>query len=241
MSVGGTRCRVFSQPLYTFDASRALTAFIRARKVQDMGRAGLGQVVIIEGERNGRRRPDSLGRLKQAARKLFVERGYDATRPQDVAREAGLGHGTFYLHFTDKRSCFLGFIEDTRHELDEQLQARLMPDANLEQRVAAMLGAIYDFADSHPGVLRAAMTDGRVIDADGAEGKPLLTLWGSDWAETLRGSAKDGEPDFDADIIGQAIAGALVQASRESHRLGRSREELVKSLTRFLTRALRPD
>ena len=31
------------------------------------------------------------------------------------------------------------------------------------------------------------------------------------------------------------------QASRESHRSGRSREELVKNLTAFLTRALKPN
>ena len=36
-----------------------------------------GQVVAIQSERNGRRKPESLARLKQAARKLFVERGYD--------------------------------------------------------------------------------------------------------------------------------------------------------------------
>jgi AcrR family transcriptional regulator len=48
--------------------------------------------------------------LKFSARKLFVERGYHATRPQDIAREAGLGHGTFYLHYRDKRACFHAFI-----------------------------------------------------------------------------------------------------------------------------------
>jgi AcrR family transcriptional regulator len=205
-----------------------------------MGRAVLGQVVSIEGEHTGRRQPDSLGRLKQAARKLFVERGYDSTRPQDVAREAKLGHGTFYLHFSDKRACFLSFVADARQELDEQLQARLLPAASLEQRIAAILNAIFDYSDSNPGLLRAAMTDGRIIDAEEVEATPLLTLWGIDWAEMLRAS-KDGELEYDADLIGQAIAGALVQASRESHRLGRSRDELVKSLTRFLIRALRPD
>jgi hypothetical protein len=119
------------------------------------------------------------------------------------------------------------------------VRARRQPEASLEQRIAATLTAIYEYAGSHPGVLRAAMTDGRVIDAEGVETQSLLMTWGTDWAELLReGNAVNG---YDADIIGQAIAGALHQASRESHRSGRSREELVKNLTAFLTRALRPD
>ena len=68
--------------------------------------------------RRTRRKPESLSKIKSAARKLFVERGYDATRPQDIAREAGLGHGTFYLHYPDKRACFLAFVEEAREEMD---------------------------------------------------------------------------------------------------------------------------
>ncbi|HTC83300.1 MAG TPA: TetR/AcrR family transcriptional regulator [Rhizomicrobium sp.] len=202
-----------------------------------------GQVVAIERERGGRRKPESLARLKQAARKLFVERGYDATRPQDIARAAGLGHGTFYLHYPDKRACFLAFVEDARQELDQQVRARRVPGAGLKQHIAATLTAIYDYADSHPGVMRAAMTDGRVIDADGVESQPLLMQWGIEWAEMLREAAQDGvvTSSYDADVIGQAIAGALHQASRESHGLGCSRGELVNNLTAFLTRALKPD
>ena len=200
-----------------------------------------GQVFVIESERNGRRKPESLARLKQAARKLFVERGYDATRPQDIAREAGLGHGTFYLHYPDKRACFLSFVEDARLELDDHVRARRALSASLEQRIASTLTAIYEYADSHPGVLRAAMTDARVIDANGGEAQPLLMQWGAEWAEMVRGVARNGSTPYDADIIGQAIAGALHQASRESHRSGRSRDELVENLTVFLTRALKPD
>src|SRR5579859_5926482 len=178
MSDGGTRCRVFSQRLYTFGACRTLTAFIRARKVQHMGRVVLGQVVIINGEQNGRRRPDSLARLKQAARKLFVERGYDATRPQDIAREAGLGHGTFYLHYPDKRACFLAFVEDAREELHEFMIARQPAEKTLENTIAANLKGIYEYSAEHPGVLAAAMTDELVIDAEGAQATPLLVRWG---------------------------------------------------------------
>ena len=201
------------------------------------------QAISIESARGGRRKPESLARLKLAARKLFVERGYDATRPQDIAREAGLGHGTFYLHYPDKRACFFSFVADARQELDDHVQARRVPGASLEQRIATSLTAIYEYADSHPGVLRAAMTDQMVIDAEGVEARPLLMQWGMEWAEMVRESARDGGAcsSYDADIIGQAIVGALHQASRECHRAGGCREALVKNLTCFLTRALKPD
>src|SRR5579871_1845751 len=80
-----------------------------------------------------RRKAESLPRIKTAARKLFVERGYHATRPQDIAREAGLGHGTFYLYYPDKRACFLAFVDDARRELDVHLSAVRIPGQSLEQ------------------------------------------------------------------------------------------------------------
>ena len=121
--------------------------------------------------------------------------------------------------------------------------ARRMPGANLEQTIATTLTAIYEYADSHPGVMRAAMADERMIDAEGVEARPLLIQWGEEWAQMVRGFARSGSAcsSYDADIIGQAIAGALHQASRESHRSARSREALVKNLTAFLSRALKPD
>jgi AcrR family transcriptional regulator len=201
----------------------------------------MGQVGIsLEGRR---RKPESLARLKQAARKLFVERGYDATRPQDIAREAGLGHGTFYLHYPDKRACFLSFVEDARQELDAHVRARRQPGGTLEGRIATMLNAMYDYADSHPGVLRAALTDECVIDAEGVSARPLVMQWGDEWAEMIREAVAEGKASasFNVEIIGQAIVGALHQTGREAHRSARCREELVKNLTWFLTRALRPD
>ena len=189
-----------------------------------------------------RRKPESLARLKAAARKLFVERGYHATRPQDIAREAGLGHGTFYLHFPDKRACFLAFVEDARDELDAFVQARVPADAPLEVLIASTLNAMYDYAQTNPGVLGAAMTDEAVIDAEGVQATPLLQRWGADWAQAVRDIAKEGRAaaDYDADVVGQAIVGAIHQAASEGFRLGRDRETIVRNLSRFLVRALQP-
>ena len=190
-----------------------------------------------------KKRPDSLTRLKAAARKLFVERGYHATRPQDIAREAGLGHGTFYLHYPDKRACFLAFVEDARQELNAHLTSARAAENTLQEQIAATLNAIYDYSDSHPGVLRAAMTDEMVIDAEGAQAVPLLVRWGEEWSALVQAAMENGQAcsSYDAEIIGQAIVGALHQTGREASRGQLCRMQLVDNLTKFLTRALKSD
>jgi len=197
---------------------------------------------LADEPRVSRRKPESLSKIKKAARRLFAERGYHATRPQDIAREAGLGHGTFYLHFPDKKACFLAFVEEARGELDAFVRARVAAQTSFEELIAGTLHAIYDYTESHPGVLNAAMTDEAVIDAEGAQAVPLVQRWGADWAGIVRvAAAHDGVSGvFDADIVGQAIVGAIHQAAAEGHRMGRSPQSVVTNLTRFLARALRP-
>ena len=189
-----------------------------------------------------RRKPESLAKIKRAARKLFVERGYHATRPQDIAREAGLGHGTFYLHYPDKKACFLAFVDDAREELHEFMIARQPAEKTLENTIAANLKGIYEYSAEHPGVLAAAMTDELVIDAEGAQATPLLVRWGFDWAEVVREAMRNGEAckSYDPEIVGQAILGAIHQVASEGARSQRLREEVLDNLTRFLVRALRP-
>src|SRR5271166_4600727 len=97
---------------------------------------------VLNEVRSPRRKPERLERLKKAARKLFVERGYHATRPQDIAREAGLGHGTFYLHYEDKRACFMSFVEDARAELHGYIRGRIGAGRSLEDTIGTTLNAI---------------------------------------------------------------------------------------------------
>lgn len=191
--------------------------------------------------RISRRRPESLDKIKKAARKLFIERGYDATRPQDIAREAGLGHGTFYLHYEDKRACFLAFVEDARVEFYEFMRERVGRSGSIEEIIERTLKAIYEYSDQNPGVLAAAMADEGLIDADGPRGGSLLQQWGRDWAQTISEGVKENRiaDVYDADILGQAVVGAIHQCRLAGDRVRYPREKVISNLARFLARALK--
>ncbi len=60
-------------------------------------------------ERRKEARPQEL---LAAALDLFVERGYSATRLDDVAARAGVSKGTLYLYFTNKEELFKAVVRE---------------------------------------------------------------------------------------------------------------------------------
>ncbi len=57
-----------------------------------------------------RRKEARPGELLDAALDLFVERGYAATRLDDVAARAGVSKGTLYLYYTGKEDLFKAVV-----------------------------------------------------------------------------------------------------------------------------------
>lgn len=195
--------------------------------------------VRAQRRRADRRKAESRQRLLAAARLLFTERGYHATRPQDVARAADVGHGTFYLHFADKQACFLAFAEQARTELERFVGERLAGIDGVEPQLRALLEALIDYAAQNPGVLKAAMTDVSVIASDGPAGVSLVDRWAAEWASRIRAGARVGAiyADYDAEVAGHAILG-LIRGAAACGR--RRRAELIDTVARFLARALVP-
>ena len=64
--------------------------------------------------RKQRRAPDQRpGEILDAALALFVEKGFAATRLDDVAARAGLSKAAIYLYFKDKTALFQGVVRQT--------------------------------------------------------------------------------------------------------------------------------
>ena len=58
-----------------------------------------------------RRKASRPGEILDAALETFVERGYAATRIEEIARRAGVSKGTMYLYFRNKEALFRAVVD----------------------------------------------------------------------------------------------------------------------------------
>jgi len=191
-------------------------------------------------DRRERRKAETRRRLLDAARRLFVERGYDATRPQDVARAADVGAGTFYLHFADKRDAFRAFTEEAAEELMAVTRDASRGARGFGERLRRSLAALLAYSDSHPGLLTAAFADAAVIAAGLPRGAGLRERMAASLAQSLREGMVRGElhRDYDPDVLAHGITGLVREALGRGVQRGMERDALVDEITRFCSRAL---
>ncbi|NML72584.1 helix-turn-helix transcriptional regulator [Rhizobium sp. S-51] len=95
-----------------------------------------------------RRRRDPEERRAEilaAAFALFSERGFAATRIEDVAARAGIAKGTVYLHFPDKEALFTSLASG----MASPLLARMAEMANNDRiPPKSVIAGLYAMADS---------------------------------------------------------------------------------------------
>lgn len=183
-----------------------------------------------------RRRIDTRRRLVRAARRLFVERGFHATRPQDIAREAGVATGTFYLHFANKGAAFLAFAEQVQQQLVGEYEANLLGIVGLRDRLSVILRTLADFSARYPGVLAVAFSDPVTIAPDEPRAWQMYDRLGELVRVALGGDrAVEG---FDLALVSHALCGFVGSASVYAARRGVPLETLVGNVVGFIERAL---
>lgn len=63
--------------------------------------------------KRARRKEARPGELLAAALDLFVEKGFAATRAEEVAKRAGVSKGTLFLYFSSKEELFKAVVRDS--------------------------------------------------------------------------------------------------------------------------------
>jgi TetR/AcrR family transcriptional regulator len=91
--------------------------------------------------RHARRKEARPGELLEAALDLFVEKGFAATKAEEVARRAGVSKGTLFLYFASKEELFKAVVRE-----------------NIAGRFVEWNAEFEAFKGSTPDMLRYAMT-----------------------------------------------------------------------------------
>ena len=177
----------------------------------------------------------SLPRLREAARRLFVERGYHETRPQDIARAAGVANGTFYLHFVDKQQAFLDFAEQAQNELLVLIGERLQSVDDSRERWRTFCRALLEFSDSHPGVLQAAFIDPVFIAPKDDDAWRMYDRLG----HLVEAALSEVDTGYNVELISHGLCGFLRHAMIYASRRDLDREQLLDDISLFIDRGLR--
>ncbi len=94
-------------------------------------------------------------KIKEAATAVFVERGYDGARMQEIADRAGANKAMIYYYFRSKDELFEAIFSETFATLFEMF-AKLfdVPAFNPQQLVPQLVHIHLDFLQAHPHLPR---------------------------------------------------------------------------------------
>jgi AcrR family transcriptional regulator len=96
--------------------------------------------------------------IVEAAGRLFGERGYDATRLDDIAHAAGVTKPILYRHFGSKRALYLALLERHRDDLGSFVRPAPV-DGTTEEQLRAILTGWLAYVEEHSYAWRILFRD----------------------------------------------------------------------------------
>lgn len=147
--------------------------------------------------------------ILETAEALFAERGFEATRLEDVAERVGIRRASIVYYFKDKRELYEAVLHDLFSELLAGVQAALEAPGPLLERADQAIVAWVETIARRPSLPRLLLRE--VLDARGTA--PVLRAHTEPFFELVRRvlarSAGDSlVAEIDAAHVTSAIAGA---------------------------------
>lgn len=176
--------------------------------------------------------------LLEAARALFVSKGYGDTSTPEIALAAGITRGALYHHFADKRDLFRQVLAREAMAVAADIEAatpeRLSPREALLQGSEAYLNAM-----TVPGRTRLLLVDGPAV-LGMAE---IMAIDDANAAHSLRQGltrAGMGRGEVSVDALSQLLSAAFDRAALEID-AGADAKEVRAAMRWLVEQALGPD
>jgi len=168
--------------------------------------------------RRERRKEARPAEIIEAALALFIERGFGATRIEDVARRAGVAKGTLFVYFPTKEDLFRAVAQTMLStNLAQIQQAAADLDRPMKELVPMLLGLAAHVGDTGlPALARLLIGESRAFPDlarvwhDEVVSKVLGLLIAAIERAQARGEIRPGDPQLHAFSIIGPMMGALL-------------------------------
>lgn len=179
--------------------------------------------------------------LLDAATRRFAETGFDGVNSNQIAREAGVGVGTFYNHFRDKLEVHQAVVLDTLEALRGRIASSAgRPGGAIRDQVRELVETVVGFAEDNAERFRVAFGPGSHVSRAARSGHPQRAQVGYSTRVTERRLAdlqRRGslDPDLDPAVASRAFVAMQndVVCWWLEDRTRASREAVVETLVRL--------
>jgi AcrR family transcriptional regulator len=169
----------------------------------------------------------------QAAFEEFSARGYHQTAISDIAKRLGIGHGTFYRYFENKRDILEHVINDVSTRIMAALSAENAPTAtasleDYREQTARIAKHLTEILGKNPAMARMMLFEATSIDPQMTERLLSLLDWAGQFtAAYMENGVRLGffREDLDTEATGHAVVGMILASVLRYLRAPENREE----------------
>jgi len=149
-------------------------------------------------------------RLLEAAEKIFVEKGFDGARVDEIAETAKVNKRMMYLYFGSKEAMYEHVIREQFRRFVTATRQGYPVDASPREQMESIIRTYYYFLADNPGFVRLlgwetlhlGAHEGRALDGLAARGVPALEA-------ILKNGVEQGifRPDIDIRRLIMSVSG----------------------------------
>ncbi len=132
--------------------------------VMDLPKSGFG------GQRE-RNKLEKLERIKRAARKLFIEKGFDEATTREIALKAGVGVGTVFTYAENKRDLLFLVANDELEEITDKAEGKVSSKLSCLRNLINVFGLHYEFYGRQPVLSRMMLREMTFYDSGRQAGR----------------------------------------------------------------------
>ena len=169
-----------------------------------------------------------------------MAQGYHAAAMDEIADRAGVSKPVLYQHFPGKRELYLALIDQHSAELLAGVRRALASTSDNKLRVAATIGAYFEFIDSESESFRLVFESDLRSDPDVRDMVDKVTIGCAQAISEVIGE-QTGLPPEEAELLGVALAGMANQTARYWLETGRriDREAADRLIAQLSWRGIR--